>query len=79
MEESRSAVTVPPNGGRRIVEWTECECHHRWVIESPYGSTSKGVCQQCGAEREFANCIEYCLREEDLPVIETQDSEAILG
>ena len=48
MEESRSVVTVPPNGEQRIVEWAECECHHRWVIEFPYGSISKGVCQQCG-------------------------------
>ena len=33
------------------------ECSHHWIIESPKGSTSKGVCKKCGAEKEFQNYI----------------------
>jgi len=33
------------------------ECRHHWIIESPQGPTSKGVCKLCGTEREFANYI----------------------
>ena len=31
------------------------KCHHYWVIESPKGPTSRGVCKLCGEEREFSN------------------------
>ena len=30
-------------------------CRHHWVIETPKGPTSKGVCKLCGAEKEFQN------------------------
>ena len=33
------------------------ECHHYWVIESPSGPTSKGVCKFCGVEKEFYNSL----------------------
>lgn len=33
----------------------EDKCHHYWIIESPHGPTSKGVCQFCGAVKEFYN------------------------
>jgi len=33
----------------------EEQCTHHWIIESPTGPTSRGVCKYCGAEREFAN------------------------
>ncbi len=28
---------------------------HHFVIETPNGATSKGVCRKCSEEREFAN------------------------
>jgi hypothetical protein len=31
------------------------KCTHHWIIESPHGPTSKGVCKYCGVEREFQN------------------------
>lgn len=34
---------------------TEVHCRHHWIIESPQGATSKGVCKLCGAIREFRN------------------------
>jgi len=31
-----------------------CPPHH-WIIATPNGVTSCGVCKRCGTEREFAN------------------------
>jgi hypothetical protein len=31
------------------------KCRHYWIIESPNGPTSRGVCKLCGAEKEFQN------------------------
>jgi hypothetical protein len=31
------------------------ECRHHWLIESPHGATSWGMCKLCGARREFSN------------------------
>jgi|GEM_PF-1319432 len=31
------------------------QCRHHWLIETPQGATSKGVCKVCGEEREFRN------------------------
>ncbi len=33
----------------------EDDCKHHWRIASPSGETSTGVCQICGASREFQN------------------------
>ncbi len=33
----------------------EVGCKHHWRIASPCGETSTGVCQTCGASREFQN------------------------
>jgi hypothetical protein len=31
------------------------ECRHHWLIESPHGATSWGICKHCGERREFSN------------------------
>jgi hypothetical protein len=31
------------------------QCKHHWVIESPHGATSQGVCKICHEVREFRN------------------------
>ena len=31
------------------------ECVHHWVIETPNGPTSRGVCKKCGTQRDFQN------------------------
>ena len=31
------------------------ECRHHWLIESPQGATSWGMCKLCGSRREFSN------------------------
>lgn len=33
----------------------QAQCRHHWVIESPQGPTSMGMCKLCGAQREFSN------------------------
>ena len=30
-------------------------CIHHWVIETPVGPMSQGVCKRCGEERQFKN------------------------
>lgn len=30
-------------------------CSHHWIIETPDGPTSKGICKLCREEREFSN------------------------
>ena len=33
-------------------------CRHYWVIESPDGPISHGMCRLCGATKSFKNIIE---------------------
>lgn len=33
-------------------------CRHHWVIESPNGEMSAGVCKRCGATKAFRNSYE---------------------
>jgi len=40
-------------------------CRHHWVIDSPQGATSRGVCKICGAEKEFRNSAGDSLWESD--------------
>ena len=41
------------------------QCRHHWVIESPHGATSKGVCKFCNEEREFRNSASDSMWEGD--------------
>lgn len=36
---------------------TKPDHFHHWLIESPNGETSRGVCKICGATREFRNWL----------------------
>ena len=40
-------------------------CRHYWIIESPNGPTSRGVCKLCGAEKEFQNSFPELFWERD--------------
>ena len=33
------------------------DCMHHWVIDSPNGPTSVGVCKVCGERSEFRNSM----------------------
>ena len=43
----------------------EASCSHHWVIESPNGPTSWGVCKYCGARKEFNNHLPFSSWDED--------------
>ena len=43
---------------KQPVEVDESSCEHFWMIESPNGPTSTGICQVCGESREFVNYLE---------------------
>ena len=30
-------------------------CTHHWIIATPNGHFSRGICKHCGSEREFEN------------------------
>jgi len=36
---------------------SETGCVHHWIIDSPEGATSQGVCKACGAKNEFSNFL----------------------
>lgn len=42
-------------------------CRHRWVIETPNGETSQGVCRVCGSKKDFPNAAEDGLWERNVP------------
>lgn len=43
----------------------EAQCVHHWVIDSPAGSTSTGVCRICGERRVFSNYVSDFIFEGD--------------
>lgn len=44
---------------------TETQCRHHWLIESPHGATSMGMCKLCGAQKEFRNSAQDFLWEDE--------------
>jgi len=51
-----SMLEVGPEVAAAVAEAPTCG--HQWMIDSPNGPQSKGVCRLCGAERSFQNFIE---------------------
>ena len=41
------------------------QCRHHWLIESPEGPISVGICKLCGAQREFRNSVVDLLWEDE--------------
>lgn len=35
------------------------KCIHYWIVETPQGIMSKGMCRKCGEERDFYNAPAY--------------------
>jgi hypothetical protein len=38
-------------------------CQHHWVIETPHGATSRGICKRCGTRKRFPNAAEDAIWE----------------
>lgn len=36
----------------------DASCRHHWIIDSPKGPTSRGVCRLCGEARDFYNYLD---------------------
>ena len=43
----------------------QARCRHHWLIESPEGPTSMGVCKLCGIQKEFRNSASDLLWEDN--------------
>ena len=55
-------------------------CAHHWLIESPAGPTSTGVCKLCGAVRDFKTWVElnsYGYTFGDVPVYSKEFHEFV--
>ena len=52
-------VARSPANEERLSEFVVESCTHHWLIESPHGPLSEGVCQRCGAKREFNNSVDF--------------------
>ena len=53
-----------------LEEQAEPECRHYWVIDTPAGPTSTGVCRLCGAQRDFENYMGSRPWEGDISLVE---------
>ncbi|GEM_PF-1800579 len=63
--DTSGAVLDVPQG-----ENSQCnQCNHYWIIESPKGPTSGGICKFCGARKEFDNWGPDSFRYGDVPDI----------
>ena len=52
-----TSITTPEAGaGTEVLEAPTCQ--HQWIIDSPNGPSSRGVCRLCFEEKEFQNYIE---------------------
>jgi hypothetical protein len=47
-----------PDAVPSLAAETAATCRHRWRIAAPNGSTSPGVCTQCGAQQQFPNALD---------------------
>lgn len=36
-------------------------CRHHWIIDTPNGASSRGLCKRCGVSRRFPNAAEDAL------------------
>lgn len=57
--EVSTTETIDGSGAINDTETPEIQtCKHQWLIDSPAGPSSKGVCRSCGEKREFMNYVE---------------------
>ena len=60
-------MDVESTDERTLAEITEeSMCPHHWIIDSPAGPSSRGVCRLCGEERDFQNYPDHSYGHEEL-------------
>lgn len=42
----------------------QANCVHHWIIETPNGRESRGVCKHCGKQKGFVNSTESVMWEQ---------------
>lgn len=57
MTGKNSAPTGKPEGNEKTERRVNGDCRHHWIIESPKGPTSCGVCKYCGLRKVFENYV----------------------
>lgn len=57
--ETKERVKSAPEGKRS----SSRKCVHHWIIDSPNGRQSAGLCKRCGKKRSFANSNEAVMWE----------------
>lgn len=56
----RTVTTERPQPSKK----QQASCVHHWIIESPNGRESRGVCKHCGLQKEFVNSTESVMWEQ---------------
>jgi hypothetical protein len=71
MERKRQSPVAGETSGAvlDIPKVENTQCNHYWVIDSPRGPTSGGICKFCGARKEFDNWGPDSFRYGDVPDI----------
>lgn len=62
METTTTTTTREAEG--TPVTRTAASCVHHWLIETPNGRESHGVCKRCGAKKAFTNSTEQVMWEQ---------------
>ena len=65
MEESTQELTIKRHTQTQTIVLDNDECRHHWVIESPHGPISKGICRICGDEKGFRNSLDTPTEDEN--------------
>ncbi|MBI2936260.1 MAG: hypothetical protein HYY31_05585 [Chloroflexi bacterium] len=64
MRQGRSKVPQP-----QTLKGIDAVCRHYWVIETPTGPVSEGICKLCGEQRKFKNYLDTTPYREDDPAL----------
>jgi len=48
----------------RKIPVSKQECRHHWIIDCASARTSPGICELCGARKDFSNDLKDCLRQD---------------
>ena len=54
-------------------------CQHYWILDSPNGPLSRGLCRDCGEEKDFPNYIEASWRGNDVSLEQLSGGNRLLA
>ncbi len=57
-------TTQSKTESREVKPVAKGQCVHHWMIDSPNGRESGGVCKRCGARKSFSNSTEQVMWEQ---------------